>query len=423
MRILFLADNFPPEVNAQASRVFERARLWVQWGHTVTVLTCAPNFPEGKVYSGYKNHWHRTEEMSGIRVVRVKTFVAPNTGVVLRVLDFLSFMVAAFCAGLFQPRPDIVVATSPQFFAAVGGCSLAWVKRRPFVMELSDLWPDSIVAVGLMKKSLALRLLERLELFMYARATAIVAQTPAFKSNLVRRGVPAEKIAVVLNGVDLERFQPVERDAELAETWGIAPDEFVVSYIGTLGLAHELERVLECAHLLRDTKVRFLLVGPGADRERLVAKARSMELRNVTFVPFQPKENILGFWGISNVALVHLKNTPLFETVIPSKIFEAMAMGLPILLVSPAGEASRIVQVEDVGVWVPAGDLEAFVTSIRLLQGDPGFRERLASNSRLAAPRYSRERQAREMMSCLEQAAVPRTTPKVAAAAEFEGPE
>jgi len=149
-----------------------------------------------------------------------------------------------------------------------------------------------------------------------------------------------------------------------------------------------------------------------------------MELRNVTFVPFQPKENILGFWGISNVALVHLKNTPLFETVIPSKIFEAMAMGLPILLVSPAGEASRIVQVEDVGVWVPAGDLEAFVTSIRLLQGDPGFRERLASNSRLAAPRYSRERQAREMMSCLEQAApVPRTTPKVAAAAEFEGPE
>lgn len=222
MRILFLADNFPPERDAQASRVYERACYWVKWGHQVTVITGAPNFPEGKIYSGYKNRWHNVEEMSGIRVVRVKTFIAPNSGQHRRILDYVSYGLTSFVAGLFEKKPDVVAATSPQFFAAVSACGLAAVMNRPFLMEIADLWPESIVAVGAMKRGLALVWLEKLELYMYSRASSIVTLTQSFKDNLVRRGVPEQKIAVVINGVDLPRFQPRERDEALAAEWGIS---------------------------------------------------------------------------------------------------------------------------------------------------------------------------------------------------------
>ena len=157
MHILFLSDNFPPERNAPASRVYEHACYWVRWGHRVTVITCAPNFPEGKVYAGYRNRWYQVEEVDGIRVVRVKTFIAKNEGVVRRTLDYLSFMVAGFGAGLLQLRPDVVVATSPQFFTSVAGWAVAALRRLPFVFELRDLWPASISAVGALQARKALQ--------------------------------------------------------------------------------------------------------------------------------------------------------------------------------------------------------------------------------------------------------------------------
>jgi colanic acid biosynthesis glycosyl transferase WcaI len=167
MNILFLSENFTPETNAAATRVHERAVYWAKWGHRVTVLTSAPNFPEGKLFAGYKNHWYRREEIDGITVIRVKTFIAANDGVVLRSLDFVSFMVSSVIAGLFQPRPDVVVATSPQFFTAIAGWALAAIRRLPFVFELGDLWPRSIVAVGAIRVDWIIRLLERVELFLY----------------------------------------------------------------------------------------------------------------------------------------------------------------------------------------------------------------------------------------------------------------
>lgn len=398
MDILFLADNFPPEKNAQASRVYERACYWVKWGHRVTVITCAPNFPEGKVYPGYKNRWYNVEDVSGIRVVRVKTFVAPNSGTVLRVIDFLSYMFTAFVAGLFQRRPDLVAATSPQFFAAVAGLSLAVARRVPFVLELSDLWPDSIVAVGAMRQNLMLRWLEKLELFLYRRSSAVVALTGAFKDNLVRRGISPAKIFVVMNGVDLDKYKPRPRDLTLAAKWGISCEDFVIAYVGTLGMAHGLENLLDCAGLIDRPQVRFLLVGPGAEREMLMAEARRRGLQNVIFVPPQPKELMPSFWSLADVALVHLKDSALFKTVIPSKIFEAMGMGLPILLVAPEGEASKIVLGERAGMWVRAADPNALSAAVTLLDINREDRFNLAANSLSASSRHTRERQAREML-------------------------
>jgi colanic acid biosynthesis glycosyl transferase WcaI len=403
VHILFLTENFPPERNAAATRVYERACYWVKWGHEVTVLTCAPNFPEGKVFPGYRNKWYQVERVDGIRVVRVKTFITANEGIVLRTLDFLSFMGSAMVAGLFQKSPDVVISTSPQFFAAVGGWGLAGLRGKPFIFELGDLWPASIAAVGAMGQNVFLRWMERLELFLYRRSAAVIALTRSFKEDLVRRGVPPGKIAVVINGVDLPRYAPRPRDRELAKRYGLE-EHFVVGYIGTHGMAHALEKVLDVAERMQATPdVRFLFVGGGAGKAKLEEDLAKRKLKNVVLVPPQPKERMPEFWSLCSVALVHLKDTPVFASVIPSKIFEAMGMGLPVLLASPKGEASRIVESEGAGLWVPAEDPEALERGIRKLKDEPIYCGECAARSRTAAPRYSRELQARNVLKVAEQ--------------------
>ncbi len=289
MRILFLSDNFPPEGNAPATRLYEHAVRWVRGGHEVTVVTCAPNFPEGRLFDGYRNAWRQVEQMDGIRVVRVKTYITANEGFLRRTLDYLSFMVMGFVMALFERRPDVVVATSPQFFTAIAGWALSVAKWRPFVFELRDLWPASIVAVGAMRKTLVIRLLERLELFLYRRADAIVSVTESFRRDLVARGIDGGKIHVVVNGVDLEKYRSQPRSPELEAELGLR-GKFVAGYIGTHGMAHALDKVVEAAALLADRDdIRFLFVGGGADRarvERMVAE-RGLAERRAASAPAQ----------------------------------------------------------------------------------------------------------------------------------------
>jgi colanic acid biosynthesis glycosyl transferase WcaI len=404
MKILFLTENFPPETNAAATRVYERALYWLRDGHEVTVVTSAPNFPEGRLFDGYRNRWRQVENRDGIRVVRVKTYISRNEGVARRTLDFVSFMFSAVFFGLFERRPDVISATSPQFFAAVGGWLLSIFRRRPFVFELGDLWPASIVAVGAMKPSLPIRMVERHELFLYRRSAAVAALTHAFRENLVRRGIDPSKIRVVRNGVDSARYGPRPRDAALAEKWGLK-DKFVIGYIGTHGLAHALENVVRAADLLRgEPDIAFLFAGAGAARERLMREAETLGLENVVFMPMQPKDTMPAVWSLCDVALVHLKNEPTFTEVIPSKIFEAMAMGLPLLFAAPDGEATEIVSSERAGRVVAPEDPRALADAVLSLRSDETARRTLAENALAAAPRYSRERQAELMIEVFEAA-------------------
>lgn len=405
MKILFLTENFPPETNAAATRVFERACYWVEAGHEVTVLTCAPNFPQGRLLDGYENRWRQVEDMAGIRVVRVKSYITANEGIVRRTLDFLSFMTTSFFFGLLEKKPDVIAATSPQFFAAVAGWMLAGCRRLPFVFELGDLWPASIIAVGAMKDNLLLRLMERLELFLYRRSSAIAALTHAFKKNLVSRGIPPDKIAVVINGVDLRRYAPVSRDPELAAEFDLA-DKFVIGYVGTHGMAHGLDNVLAAAEKVKSQQnLRFLLAGPGATRETLIADAAARGLDNVVFLPPQPKTRMPAVWSLCDVALIHLRNDPVFAEVIPSKIFEAMAMGLPLLVAVPAGEATAIVETDGAGIAVAPEDPEALARAAETLARDETLRNALAARSLAAAPSHSRAYQAVAMLAVLKAAA------------------
>ena len=408
MDILFLTENFPPETNAAATRVFERARYWAAWGHRVTVVTCAPNFPDGKLFAGYCNRWRQEETLDGMRIVRVKTFIARNQGVARRTLDFLSFGLTGGLGALTLPRPDVIVATSPQFFAAVAGWLASKMRRVPFVFELGDLWPASISAVGALKPGLALRALERLELRLYRDAACVVALTDAFKRDLVSRGIAPEKIAVVINGVDLPRYAPRPRDEELAAQWQI-DDCFTAGYLGTLGMAHGLEHVLDAAHHLRDRPdVRIVLAGAGAERERLVAKAAEERLDNVRILPAHPKSEMPRLWSLLDVALIHLRNAPAFADVIPSKMFEAMAMGLPILLAAPAGEAKTILLADGAGLWVAPENPAALAAAICQLADDAALRGVLATASLAAARHHTRERQASHMLAVLQAAAAGR---------------
>jgi glycosyltransferase involved in cell wall biosynthesis len=405
MRILFISDNFPPEVNAPASRTYEHAKRWVADGAEVTVITCAPNFPQGKVHEGYRNAWWTVEEIDGIRVVRVKSYITSNAGFVRRILDYMSFMVTAVFFGLFEKRPDIIVSTSPQLFSAVAAWKLSIFKWRPFVFELRDLWPASIVTVGAMEKGPAIRLLEKLELFLYRRAAAIVSVTKSFKADLVSRGIDAKKIFVVRNGVDLARYRPRPPDVAMRDRLGIA-GKFVVAYLGTHGMAHALENVLEAAERLQEQEdIVFLLVGDGARKQKLVDQARSMGIGNVVFHQSMPKEDMPALWSVCDVALVHLKNDPVFATVIPSKIFEAFGMGKPVIIVQPKGEAVDLVTAAGAGAHVATEDPEALAAAILDWHRDRAKSARFADGARDAAHEHSRDRLAAEMLGILRKVA------------------
>ncbi|MBD3368128.1 MAG: glycosyltransferase [Candidatus Eisenbacteria bacterium] len=384
MRILFLTDNFPPETNAPAVRTFEHARVWAEAGHAVTVVTGVPNFPVGRIYEGYRNRPRSVEYVDGIRVVRVWTYVAPNKGLVRRTLDYLSFLFTAVPAACAEERPDVVVGTSPQFFTAVAACIVARLRRAPFVFELRDLWPESITAVGAVGEGPVVGMLGRLAHHLYRRADCIVSVTESFRSILAGRGIDPGKIAVVRNGVDLGGFRPDRRDNGVRHRLGIPSDRFVATYVGTIGMAHGLEHVLEAAEMLSGDGVHLLIVGEGARREELVDRAADMRLDNVSFLEAQPREDVPAILAASDAVLVHLKDDPLFRHVIPSKIFEAMAVGRPIVH-AVMGESASIVNEARCGITVkPEYPLE-MAAAIRRLKSDPDLAAIMGANGRNAA--------------------------------------
>ena len=409
MKILFLTHYFPPEVNAPASRTYEHCVRWVKAGHEVTVVTCAPNCPDGVVFEGYRNRLRRqVEVVDGIRVVRVWTYLAANSGMVRRIANYLSFMLSATMACLRLPRPDVVVATSPQFFCGWAGVLVSWLKWRPLVWEFRDMWPESISAVGAMRKGIVIRFLEWLERRMYRAADHIVAVGRGYADNIAGKVDVGDRISVVMNGVDLEQFQPQECDDKFLTEYGLT-GKFVCSYIGTIGMAHGLEVVVEAALLLKGQgrdDVRFCLVGDGARRESIHQLARDKGVEElVVFTGRQPKERMPAILASSGACLIHLRGCELFGTVIPSKIFETMAMGRPIIM-GVQGEARDLVEAAGAGLVMQPDSAESLVDCVDQLIEDPELRGRLQTRGRdFVRENYNRDELAAEMLATLQQVA------------------
>ena len=404
MHILFLTDNFPPEVNAPASRTFEHCHEWVKAGHQVTVITCVPNFPRGRVYKGYRNRLWQSEMIDGIRVIRVWTYIAANRGFIKRILDYVSYMVSATIGSFFVRKPDLVVATSPPLFTAMAGCMVGGMRRIPFIFELRDMWPESIKAVGAMDDSLAIRFFEKIEILLYRKASKIVSVTESFRNILIQREIDPNKIKVVTNGVDLSRFSPMPRDKNLVREYGLE-NKFVAGYIGTHGMAHNLETILDAADQIRKTDggndFRFIFLGDGARKKALVEQAMRMKLDNVIFVDSVPKEEVVRYWSLLDVSIIHLKKTPLFTTVIPSKLFECMGMGIPVLH-GVAGESAEIIEREGCGLVFEPENAVELCEKLMTLKDNHDLYQRLKGGCVKAAKGYDRVVLAHKMLGILK---------------------
>lgn len=412
MHVLFLSHYFPPEVNAPANRTFEHARRWVADGHRVTVVTGVPNHPKGELFPGYRNRLVQEEQMHGIRVIRTWMYLTANEGFLRRTLNYVLFAAAAVLASLRAERPDVVVATSPQFFCGIAGAVVARLKRRPFVLEVRDLWPDSIVQLGQLRSPRAVRFLETIESALYRSAAGIVVVTRSFADHIAARGIPRERIAFVPNGIDPELFRPrapgPAEHALLREN-GLE-GKFLVAYVGTLGLAHGLVTIVDAAERLRDEKdIVFLLIGDGAERARLEAEIARRGLTNVRLLGLRPRSEIPSWLAVIDLCLVMLRDLPVFATVIPSKVFETLAQERPMLLAAPRGEIRSLVEEPKAGFVIEPEDADALAGTVLAARANPADAAARARAGREWVERdYLRDALARRMAAFLEHLAAGR---------------
>ena len=466
MRILFFSHYYSPEGNAPATRVSALAERWAAAGHEVTVVTCAPNVPNGVVYEGYRNR-KTVEMLRGVKVVRVKTYIAANKGAVKRMLNFVSYFFSALWTALRLPKPDVAIATSPQIFCGYAGVWYKRLRRVPLVMEVRDIWPESMGAVGANIPRLAYWVLERIERAMYRACVHLVTVGEGYRMRLVEKGVPEDKVSIVMNGTDLFVYKPGPKNEELLEKYGLT-GKFVVSYIGTVGMACGLEVVLEAAEIfinaekqsgeeaekilnggtgfnaerqrggeaekkrisatlplchsalknelcalknelchsaLRNgmkSEVVFAIVGDGAHRANLEEEAKKRGLTNVVFTGRQPKESMPDWINVSDASLVHLKKAELFTTVMPSKIFESAGCKKPIIM-GVDGYAKKLVMDAQAGLDMKPEDAESLVACVQRLVDDPDLCRQLGENAyNNIAKVHNRDQQAEDYLAILK---------------------
>ncbi|MFB0517188.1 MAG: glycosyltransferase family 4 protein [Candidatus Neomarinimicrobiota bacterium] len=383
--ILFLTHYFPPEVNAPASRTYEHAKRWVKKGVRVTVITNNPNHPLGKLFPGYTNRFLSREAIDGINVIRVKTFLIPHIGISKRAANYLFFAFMAIVASFFVRNFDVVLATSPQIFCGIAGSLISKAKRKPFVLEIRDLWPGQVVALNVIKSRLLLGIMERLEKFLYRAADGIVTTTGFQRTYILMMAHP-NRVTTIPNAADLELFRSVSsnsiQDHPLA-------GKFVASYIGFFGMLYALYIILDTAKAVESYKdIHFLLVGDGANKNVVQERCEELGLKNVTLMPFQSRSEIVRLISISDVGLLILKGDQLFETSVPAKMFEYLAMKRPVIFATRKGEGSKLVEKHDCGLVIEPEDSTKLKEAILKLYSDSNLRKKLGLNGYRAVQQY-----------------------------------
>jgi colanic acid biosynthesis glycosyl transferase WcaI len=370
VNLLYISQYFPPEMGAPAARASELARHWADAGHQVSILTGFPNHPTGVVPAEWRSRLRRLmyhQKIGQVDVYRTWLWPLPNRKAHERMRNYASFCVSAALRGMTIPRPDVIIASSPQLLVGLAGWWLAFTRQIPFVFEVRDLWPESLGAVGVAgERSLLHHALARIAGFLYRRADRIVVVTSAFKDYLIHHWrVPALKIDIVENGVETDLFAPDSVAAAGRRKELNAESRFLVSYIGTLGMAHGLETLLDAAATLQSKAphVLFLLVGEGSEKERIKSLAQSRGLANVRFLDQQPREKIPSFISASDLCLVLLKKTDVFKTVIPTKMLEYLSCARPVIL-GVEGQARQILEDAGAGLAIEPENAAAIAAAI-----------------------------------------------------------
>jgi colanic acid biosynthesis glycosyl transferase WcaI len=381
MRILLLTQYFPPEKGAAQVRLWELAQGLQREGHQVTVVTAFPNHPTGVIPPPYRGKFFQKEEMEGLQVLRTWIYPVRRGRFWLRLLNYFSFVFSSLYGILRSGKQDLIVVESPPLFIGFSALIASLVKRAPYIFNVSDLWPESAVELGLVTNKFLIKMSEGLESFFYRKAKKLSAQTEGIVRGLLRKNVKAEDILFLPNGVDTELFKPRERDLELEEALGLK-DKFVILYAGTMGYAHGIETALSAADILREEKeIIFLFVGDGSERPKLEQLARDKQLPNVRFIDFQPLEVIPRYYSLSSINLSTLRRYKLSEGVRPSKVFPALASGRPLIYVGE-GEGAEIVRESGGGVVLEPENPELLAGTILELKAQPEYCRELGLKGR-----------------------------------------
>ena len=403
MKILLLTQYYPPEFGAAAARNSEHAALWAEAGHAVEVLTGMPNYPGGEVHEAYRGSRFAREYNDGVEVVRTWIYATPNRSVWRRGLASLSFLVSALFSGLFRcRRPDVIVASSGPYFVGPLGWLLSMLLRAPFVFEVRDILPQQAVDVGMIRNPWLISMLTAIEEFLYRRAAAVVCVAPASREALVARGVDAEKCHTVENGIREDFFVPAEKENALRHSQGWE-GKFIVLYVGVHGVSQGLDVLLDAAERLREEQdIRLVFAGDGAEKPALMRRAAQSALTNVEFLPLQEKGRMPDLYAAADLCAVPLRKGRYFTINIPSKLFEIMACGRPVLL-GAQGQAQRIVELSGGGVAVPPEDGAAYAQAIRDLHGNPARCETLGTAGRAyVCTHFTRRGKASRYLEILE---------------------
>jgi glycosyltransferase involved in cell wall biosynthesis len=408
LRVTFLTHYFPPEVGAPQARIYELARRLTEGGHKVTVVTAFPHYPTGVIALGYRGKRYMEEQMDGVRVLRTWVFATQNRGFLKRILNHLSFSLSSLTALRKLGPTDVLVVESPPLLIGIAALMFSRVTRAPFILNVSDIWPQSAVELGMLRNPLAIRLAETLERHLYRRAARVSVPTPGMVATLVARGIPRDKVFWLTNGVDTTAYRPQPPDRVLAQSLGLDGHK-VFLYAGTHGLAQGLDVILEAAKLTKDPDIIYALAGEGADKDALVAKAKDQGISNVRFLPNQPKSSMPALLSLAYASIIPLKRLELFKSALPSKMFESMAVGQPIVM-AVWGEAAAVVESARCGLVVEPEDPQAVHDAVETLAADPTLARSLGEHGREYVMRhFDRKEIAERLERLLQETARPRS--------------
>jgi glycosyltransferase involved in cell wall biosynthesis len=409
LKVTFLTQYFPPEVGAPQGRMYELAKRLTDMGHTTTVVTAFPNYPTGVIFPGYTGKRFMEEWMDGVRVLRTWVFATPNRGFFKRVLMHFSFTFSSLTAIRRLGKTDVIFVQSPPLLIGLATLMFSRLKGAPFVFNVSDIWPQSAIELGMLRNPIAIRVAEMFERHLYRRASRITVPVPGMVDRLAARGIPRDKLVLLTNGVDTTTFQPQPPDPEYARQLGLDGRKMFL-YAGTHGLSHGLDVILEAAKLTNDPDILYVLAGEGADKAALVSKAKAQHLTNVLFLPNQPRSMMPALLNLAYASILSLKRLELFRSALPAKMYEYMAVGQP-MVAAVWGEAADLIGRAQCGVVVEPEDPRAMQKAVESLAADAKLAKQMGQHGReFVIQHFDRKDIAERLANLLQETARPRTS-------------
>jgi glycosyltransferase involved in cell wall biosynthesis len=388
MKLLFLTQYFPPEMGAPQARIFELAIRLKKLGHEISILTSLPNYPTGKIFPEYVNKKKIKENFQELEVLRCYIFPTKSTNFIKRIFSYFSFVLSSMYYGpkYFEDQ-DFVIVESPPLFLGIAGIYLSKKFKAKMIFNVSDLWPDSAIELGVVKSLIFINIAKKLESHCYQKSIAITGQSPTIVE-IVKTRIALKPVELITNGVDLKKFNAKFYDPAIKEKYGLS-NKIVFVYAGLFGIAQGLDQIIKAAILTRDlNNIGFLLIGDGPEKDKLIGYVNKESLQNVRIVSPVSKDEMPLILASMDVALITLKVS--LKGAVPSKIYEAMASGLPILFVGD-GDGVKIIRDNDAGRIVEPSDIVKLVSEIKDLASNIELRKSLGLNGIYGASLFSRD--------------------------------